>query len=208
MPGPLDTKLLIEQIQLGSNDAIEELCCRYHKRVLAAVRLRLGSGLRRRLESCDLVQEVMIDAVRHVPTFDFTTERAFLHYINRVVANKIRDAADYCNAQMRDVGREISLENLCSAESQNPLSRLEDRAVSTPSEIVSLREDLALLERAMDRLDEEKRDLIVAVKLEEKTYAEIAEDKNISVDAVRMRVKKAVLALTEIFADLEEVPET
>lgn len=206
MADPLTTQALVEQVQQGNDDALQELCCRYHRRVLAAVRLRLGSGLRRKLESCDLVQEVLIDALRHVHTFDFKTEGAFLHYLNRVAANKIRDEADRWNAQKRDVGKEVPLENPRSSASENPLNRMEDRAIPTPSRIVSLREDLALLERAMDRLAEESeeyRDLIVAVKLEGKTYAEIAEDKNISADAVRMRVKRALLTLTKIFSDLD-----
>ena len=123
-----------------------------------------------------------------------------------MVSNKIRDEADHWNAQKRDVGKEVPLENPRSSASENPLNRIEERGIPTPSKIVSLREDLALLERAMDRLAEESeeyRDLIVAVKLEGRTYAEIAEPKGISTDAVRMRVKRAILTLTRIFSDLD-----
>lgn len=206
MPDSLSTQVLVEQVRQGDEDALQELCRRYQRRVLAAVRLRLGAGLRRKLESRDIVQEVMIDALRHVRTFDFKTEGAFLHYLNRVVINKIRDEADRWNAQKRNVGREVSLGKARSSGSENPLDSLEDRMVPTPSKIVSLREDLGLLERAVDclgRESEDHRDLIIAVKLEGKSYAEIAEEKGISVDAVRMRVKRAVLALTKVFTDLE-----
>ena len=203
MAEPLTTRILIEQVQGGDDDALQELFCRYEGRVLAAVRLRLGSGLRKKLESGDIVQEVFIDALRQVNSFDFKTEGAFLHYLNKVVSNKIRDEADHWKTQKRDVGKEAPLENLRSPESENPLDRLEDRAARTPSKIIGLREDLAMLERAMDRLGEESeeyRDLIIAVKLEGKTYAEIAENKGVSVDAVRMQVRRAVLALTKIAA--------
>jgi DNA-directed RNA polymerase specialized sigma24 family protein len=54
----------------------------------------------------------------------------------------------------------------------------------------------------LGRESEDHRDLIIAVKLEGKSYAEIAEEKGISVDAVRMRVKRAVLALTRVFTDM------
>jgi len=60
-----------------------------------------------------------------------------------------------------------------------------------------------MLELAMDQLEEEDRDLIVAVKLEGQTYAEIGEGRKISTDAVKMRVKRAILRLTKIFTDLE-----
>jgi DNA-directed RNA polymerase specialized sigma24 family protein len=132
VPDPLSTRALIEQVQQGDDDALQELCRRYQRRVLAAVRLRLGAALRRKLESWDLVQEVLIDALRHVQTFDFKTEGAFLHYLNRVVANKIRDEADRWNAQKRDAGREVSLEGLRSSRAEKPLNALEDRAAPTP----------------------------------------------------------------------------
>lgn len=63
MSASIVTQLLIGQIQQGDRAALEELCRRYQQRVLAAVRVRLGAELRRKIESWDLVQEVMIEAV-------------------------------------------------------------------------------------------------------------------------------------------------
>jgi len=206
VPEALTTRILIEQVQQGDQNALNELCNRYQMRVLAAVRIRLGANLRRKVQSCDIVQEVMIDALRGVEKFDFRTEGAFLKYLNRVVANKIRDEADHWGARRRDMGREVSLEKERSVGSAIPLNCPEDRAAPTPSKIVGLQEDLALLERAIDHLGEESedyRDLIVAVKIEGRTYREIAEETDATEDAVRMRVKRAVLALGRIYRDLD-----
>ena len=52
-------------------------------------------------------------------------------------------------------------------------------------------------------LPEEARELIVAVKIEGRTYQEIAEALGKSQDAVRMQVKRALLALTNAFRVLE-----
>jgi RNA polymerase sigma-70 factor (subfamily 1) len=196
------TQFLIDQIQGGDAGALNELCRRYQMRILAAVRLRLGAGLRRRIESWDIVQEVMIDALRGVKKFDCKTEGAFLKYINKVVENNIRDEADRQNAEMRDPAKEVSFAGKCSPDSTNPLSGLKDSRLATPSQIVSLHEDLALLEEAMDRLSADDRELIIAVKIEGRTYAEIGEDLNLSADAVRMRARRAVLALTSLFREL------
>jgi len=203
VPDPLSTQALIEQVQQGDDEALQELCRRYQRRVLAAVRLRLGAALRTKMESWDLVQEVLIDALRHVRTFEFRTEGAFLHYLNRVASNKIRDEADRWHAQRRDMRREIPLENPRSAGSESPLFSAEDRAAPTPSKIVGLQEDLTALEHAMDRLPEEQRELIVAVKIEGRTYRELAEETGGTEDAVRMRVKRALLALTRTYKDSE-----
>ncbi len=206
MASPLTTQVLIEQVQQGDRNALNELCNRYLMRVLAAVRVRLGAPLRRKLESWDVVQEVMIEALRKVQSFDFRTEGAFLKYLNRVVENRIRDEADRWGAQKRDAGKEVPLGGGRSSQGPNPLNTLADRAAPTPSEVVGLHEDLSVLERAMDLLGEESpeyRELILAVKIEGQTYREIAEETGKTEDAVRMQVKRAVLALTRIFRELD-----
>ena len=214
MPDALATQVLLEKAQHGDGEALNELCRRYQPRVLAAVRIRLGADLRQRVESWDIVQEVMIDALRRVKSFDYRTEGAFLHLLNRVVENKIRDEADRQHAKKRRAPEnDISLDAACSAGAVSPLDNLRDSACPTPSKVLSLHEDLALLEQAMDRLgaeSQEDRDLIVAVKLEGRSYDEIAgelarEEPGLTADAVRMRVKRATLALTKIFRELSHL---
>ena len=92
---PETTQILIQQVQQGNQKALEELCNRYYTRVLAAVRIRLGRKLRSKVESWDIVQDVMVDALRTIGSFEFRTEGAFLKYLNQVVRNRIRDEADY-----------------------------------------------------------------------------------------------------------------
>jgi len=206
VPESLTTQVLIQQFQQGDRASLDQLCTRYLRRVLAAVRLRLGVNLRRKLDSADIVQNVMIRALRGVKSFEFRTEGAFLKYLNRVVEHEIRDEADHWAAQKRDMNREVSLDEKRSPGSASPLDTLGERASPTPSKIISLQEDLDRLEYALDRLGqeaEEYRDLIVAVRIEGQTYEEIAEQRDTSSDAVRMKVKRAVLALTRIYRDLE-----
>ena len=205
MSEAITTQVLIEQFQQGDDRALNELFKRYQMRVLTAVRIRLGAKLRRKVESCDIVQDVMMDALRKLESFDFKTEGAFLHYINRVVTNKIRDEADHWKYQKRDMDRELPLEKRRSPSSSIPLPLAEDPGVPTPSKIIGLQEDLALLEQAMDRLGEENeeyRDLIVAVKIEGRTYGEIAEETGVSPDAVRMKVNRAMAVLARGFQDM------
>ena len=206
MTTQLSTQRLIQEVQEGNHGALDELCTRYLPRVLAAVRLRLGDRLRQKLESADIVQQVMIDAFQKVKSFDFATEGAFLKYLNRVAENRIRDEADRWTAKRRDVSREISLGER-SPGSGMPLIQVEDRAARSPSSIISLGEDLDKLMVAMDRLadqSQEYRELIIAVALEEQTYQEIAEERGSTPDAVRMRVGRAKLALAKIYRDLEK----
>ena len=200
----LNTQVLIERVQQNDPEALNQLCERYLMRVLAAVRMRLGAKLRRKLESGDIVQAVMMDALKVVKTFDYRTEGGFLKYLNLVVENKIRDQADRWAAQKRNQDLEVPLER------RSPLTtiplEIPEGNVRTPSSIAALREDLERLEVAMERLADESaeyRDLIIAVKIEGQSYAEIAEESGTTPDAVRMKAKRAVLAITRIYQEMD-----
>ena len=74
MNEPLNTQILIGRIQEGSTDAREELCERYLERVYRAVRIRLGARLRQKVQSCDIVQEAMLDVLKGADNFECRSE--------------------------------------------------------------------------------------------------------------------------------------
>ncbi len=203
MPDPTSTQALLQRVQTGDKEALNELYNRYLMRVLAAVRARLGVELRGKLESWDVVQDALLASLKNVQSFNQTSEGAFLNWLAKVVENRIRDQFDYFRAEKRDHRLEKPLAGPRSAESSVPLDVPERSCVPTPSQVLILSEDLARLEKAMDQLPEESRELIVAVKIEGRTYDEIAQASAKSPDAVRMQVKRALLALTKAFRDLE-----
>ncbi|MAT67952.1 MAG: hypothetical protein CMJ58_00330 [Planctomycetaceae bacterium] len=202
----LATQTLLSQAQGGSNEAREELFRRYQQRVLAAVRMRLGQRLRRKIESWDIVQEAMADAFQRIDAFEFRTEGAFLKLVNQIVENRIRDAAGHWGAQRRCLDRETPLD-ADGSRGNAPINWVAETDAPTPSKIAALNEDLSQLEQAMDQLgegSEEQRDLLIAVKLEGRTYRELATELGISEDAVRMRVNRAMDSLTAIFRRLPD----
>jgi RNA polymerase sigma-70 factor, ECF subfamily len=204
MPDPTSTQALLQRVQVGDKAALNELYNRYLMRVLAAVRARLGAELRGKLESWDVVQDALFASLKNVQSFDQTSEGAFMNWLAKIVENRIRDQLDHFHAGKRDHRLERPLAGPRSAESSFPLDIPEGSSIPTPSKVVILSEDLARLEKAMDRLPEESRELIVAVKIEGRTYQEIAQASGKSPDAVRMQVNRAMLALTKAFRVLEE----
>jgi len=203
MPDPTSTQALLQLVQIGDKEALNELYSRYLVRVLAAVRARLGAELRGKLESWDVVQDALLASLKNVQSFNQSSEGAFLFWLTKVVENRIRDQLDHFRAEKRDHRLEKPLAGPRSADSSAPLDIPESSAVPTPSKVLILSEDLARLEKAMDQLPEESRELIVAVKIEGRTYDEIAQTLGKSPDAVRMQVKRALLALTNAFRVLE-----
>jgi len=92
---------LVRRIQAGDHEAWERLYRRYHDGLLFAIRSRLGRGLRRWLESEDILQSVVRDALRDLPHFEPHGPGALQHYLHVCVLNKIRSKAEHFGAAKR-----------------------------------------------------------------------------------------------------------
>ena len=201
MSDTTSTQALVKKVQAGDQDALNSLYGRYVPRILAAVRIRLGAELRGKVESWDILQDAMFASLKNVQAFNYDGEGAFLNWLSKIVENRIRDHIDFQRAEKRDHRREKPLGR--SDGDSVPLIDVEASGLPSPSRILALREDLSLLETALDRLTPEIRELIVATKLEGRSYTEIAQSQGKSPDAVRMQVNRALVALTKQFQQIE-----
>jgi RNA polymerase sigma factor (sigma-70 family) len=201
----LATQDLIRKIQAGDQEAQDQLMERYLPQVYRLVRLKLGTGLRSKLESGDIVQEVLMNVLKGMDKFEVRSEGKLINYIGKVVVNAIRDRADFFDAQKRDKNREIPLEKKRSPGDSTPLDIPGDDRAQTPSVIAAHREERELFEQAMDALKEESEkyhSLIIAVAGEGQTYKEIAESTGKSADAVRGQFKRARTRLIKIASQI------
>lgn len=197
------TRVLLERYHGGDAAALNELYGRYTTRVLAVVRVRLGAELRQKVQSLDIVQEAMLASLQNIEQFDYASEGAFLKWLTKIVENRILDQLDYHKAARRDFRKESPLENPRSSGSAIPLDIPDKGGLPTASQNLILNEDLSRLEQALDHLPVETRELIIALKLEGRTYQELADENGKSVDAVRMQANRAMDALTDVFRHLE-----
>ena len=106
MESILQTQVLVGRIHDGNKEALNQLCERYMPRILYAVRARLGMRLRRKVQSMDVLQDAMVDIVKGIDNFEFRSDGAFLHYVNRIIENNIRDEAAKFQAAKRDIAKE------------------------------------------------------------------------------------------------------
>ncbi len=203
MPEPTSTQTLLQRVRGGDRESLNELYSRYQLQVRAVVRSRLGPELRRKLDSGDIAQDALLASLKSVQSFDQTSEGAFLNWLAKIVENRIRDHLDYFRAEKRDHRLERPIEGQRSAESAAPHDLPEKSGPPTPSKIMVVREDLGRLEKAMNRLPEESRNVIVAVKIEGRTYDEIAKTLGKTPDAVRMQVNRDLRALQNTLSALE-----
>jgi len=192
------TQELVAQAQDGDTSALDQLCGVYTERVRRIVRFRMGPELRSHLESMDLVQEALVEAVLDLDQFRYSREGDFLRWLSRIVENTIRDNVDKAYAAKRDIRRQVPLENVAVRADRPAHDADMPIATTTPSVVFSLREDLDRLEKAMDQLKPEYREVIVMAKIEGFSCKEIGEKLNKTPAAVAMLLSRAIVAVTNL----------
>ncbi len=194
-----NTRQLVTLAKDGDEDALNQLCRVYTDRVRWMVRLRLSRELRPQLESMDLAQDVLMRALRGLGDFTYKNEGDLIRWLSRITQNALRDHVDRLHAGKRDIRKEIPLQAQGQTTGGRRFGVAERLASTTPSVIMSKREDLSKLEKAIDALKPEYRDVIILTKIEGLSYGEIGSRLNKSADAVRMLVSSALAELTSVF---------
>ena len=193
------TQQLVTMAQGGNNTALDQLCSIYGERVRRIVRFRMGLELRSQLESMDLVQEALIEAVKDIGDFTYSSDGDFLRWLSSIVENTIRDNVDRIHAAKRDVHRQVSLGHVVDHTNRAGLDAQVPAVTTTPSVVLSLREDLDRLEQAMDRLKPQYREVLVLSKIDGLSCKEIAAKQKKNPAAVAMSLSRAIVALTNLF---------
>lgn len=194
-----NTQQLITLAKDGDEYALNQLCRVYADRVRWMVRFRLGRELRLKLESLDLAQDVLIHALRGLGDFTYSNEGDFVRWLSKIAQNALRDNVDKLHAGKRDIRKEVPLRGHGQTSESRPFAVPEPLETTTPSVIMSMKEDLTKLEKAIDSLKTEYREVIILTKIEGLSYGEIGNRLNKSADAVRMLVPSAMAELTTVF---------
>jgi RNA polymerase sigma-70 factor (ECF subfamily) len=159
----------------------------------------MSKELRPKLDSMDLVQDALLSALEGIGEFTYKNEGDFLRWLSRIAQNALRDNLDKLHAAKRDIRKEVRLDNYRPVTGAGFVRTPGAIEATTPSVIMSKKEDLDKLEKAIDELKSEYREVIVLTKIEGLSYKEIGKRLSKSPDAVRMLVPSAMAELTTVF---------
>ncbi len=193
------TQELVVLAQGGDNSALDQLCRVYGERVHRIVRFRMGSELRSKLESMDLVQDAFVAAVKDLGNFEYRDEGDFLRWMSKIAENRILDNLKRLHADKRDIRREVPIDHRVPMTGDNRPRMPEPIRTTTPSVIISVSEELDKLENAMNLLKPEYREVIVLNQIEGFSLKKIGDRLGKSPDAVRMLVARAMASLASAF---------
>ena len=179
---PESTFHLIERARAGDQEAMERLFARHLKPLQRWTRSRLPKWARDLADTDDLVQETLVQTFKRIEHFEPRRVGALQAYLRQAVLNRIRN-------ELRRKGRQPHATDL---------DGLEVESVESPLEQAIGQEAVERYEGALQRLNAEEREAIIARVEMGYSFEELAEALGKPTpDAARKTAHRALVRLAE-----------
>src|SRR5947199_9213450 len=195
-----ETTRLIEEAARGDQAAWGRLLARHRDRLRRMVALRLDRRLQGRVDPSDIIQEAYIDASIRLADYARQPEMPFFLWLRFLTGQRLlRVHRQHLGAEMRDVGREVSLSRgaLPAATSAALAAQLLGRD-TRPSEAAVRAERSIRLQEALNSMDPLDREVLALRHFEQLTTIETAQVLGIKEAAAGKRYIRALKRLKEI----------
>jgi RNA polymerase sigma-70 factor, ECF subfamily len=197
-----DTLHLAELAARGDENALAELLTRHLPAVRAFVRAHMGPQLRARESMSDIVQSVCRELLTHRQRFQHAHEHAFAAWLFTTARRKIGKRARDLGRDKRAAGREVAgLTESRMAELGPAYAR-----ISSPTGAALRREAIAGLERALDQMPADQREVLTLAHLAGLSRAEIGKQTGRTDEAVRAMLHRAKARLAMLMLPAQGAP--
>lgn len=169
---------------------MDSLFARHETYLRRVVRFRLDRRVRRRVGVSDVVQQTQIDAFERIDEYLDGEPMPFRWWLRRAAHDRLRRVHREHRAAKRAVAREISLADRTSLQ----IAALAGGGTS-PSGRAVRRELAARVRRALARISETDREVVLLRNFEEMPYKAIGYVLGIEPTAARMRYGRALARL-------------
>jgi RNA polymerase sigma-70 factor (ECF subfamily) len=193
MSGYVEDEMLIRRAQSGDRSALNALVQKHEDRAYRyAFRLTRNSE-----EAADVVAEAFVRVYSALP--NFRGQSTFTTWLYRILTNCFLDL------KKKDKGRNnLSLDDALSTEESEVNRQIEDPTAS-PHDQMERSERERRIERAVSRLPEFQRAMMVMYHAELMSYEDIAAALDMPVGTVKSRLNRARLTLREMLVRDEEL---
>jgi RNA polymerase sigma-70 factor (ECF subfamily) len=187
--GKEDVARWLAAAHAGCRDALGQALDACRNYLLRIAEGELDSALQAKGGASDLVQETFLEAHRDFAQFQGATEDELRAWLRQLLLHNLGHfTRRYRQTAKRAVGREVQLGPDSSA---NPLAQLPGDT-SSPSVRAAAQEKAEALERALERLPEDYRQVIALHHRDGRPFEEIAALMQRSVAAVRKLWSRAI----------------
>ena len=193
-----DTCALLERVRAGDRAALDELLTRSRSALLDFVEFHLDPRLRARVDPSDVVQETQLELVRRMDDFLRKRPMPFRLWLRKKAHERLLNLRrDHLERARRSILREVALPDRSSLLLARPLLS----ASASPSQHLAVRELAERLSRAVDKLSETDREILILRHADDLPFNDIACLLDIEPAAARQRFGRALLRLQKRLAD-------
>jgi len=188
---------LVEQFRRGDSAAMERLVLRYQNRIFNVI-LKICANPE---DAAELTQETFVKIIENLGKFEGRS--SFYTWAFRIAVNL---TLNYCQRNARLAVRSLDAEEE-HAESQGRgvlKDFLSDEASPDAAALAQNKELFEIAVRALMKLDDAQRVVVILRDIEGMSYARIAEVLNIELGTVRSRLSRARNKLREILETISE----
>ncbi len=179
---------LVKKAQSGDQQAFQELMSQSRERLRTVIQMRLGKGLRLRLEADDLLQDTTIRALEAIHRFVWQGEGSFERWLQGVAENVILEACRRCGRNPKfGVVEDIPVRDI------------------SPSKHMRRSERFERLQEAMRELPADYREVILLARIEGLKVQEIADRMGRTVSSVKNLLLRAMRRLRRSFGETESL---
>jgi RNA polymerase sigma-70 factor (ECF subfamily) len=179
----------------GSPEALGEVLEGFRGYLLLIAQQEMDPQLQAKGGASDLVQETLVDAVGDFHRFDGTSEGALRAWLRQMLLHNVADfGRHYRDTDKRRIDREVRLE--AGDSSVSPGDQLAAETLS-PSRQAMADEQAQAIQRALERLPEEYRQVVRLRYQENQSFDEIARGMHLTPNAARKLWVRAVKRLRQ-----------
>ncbi|MHC4423070.1 MAG: sigma-70 family RNA polymerase sigma factor [Planctomycetota bacterium] len=187
----IDDTVLVERCRRGDSAAMERLLLRYQNRIYNTI-LKMCANAD---DAAELTQDTFVKVIENIEKFEGRS--SFYTWIFRIAVNL---TLNYCQRKVRVGFRSLDAED--SEEDRQAKGALKeylsDKGSPDPAMVAANKELCKMALRALMKLGDEQRAVVVLRDIEGMNYAQIAEVLDIELGTVRSRLSRARSNLREI----------
>ena len=191
----LSDEALFDRYRSGDTGAFRTLIDRHHDDLLAFLYRLVGD----RQAAEDVFQEAWVQVHLSAATFD--RERALRPWLFTIAANKGRD---YLRKKVRRQTVDLSAPVRSDASGSATFIDLMEVDVPAPDEAMQGAERDAMVQRAMQDMSPQLREILLLAYFQRLSYAQIAEDLGIPLGTVKSRLHAAVASFAQRFRQINK----
>jgi RNA polymerase sigma-70 factor (ECF subfamily) len=194
-PDSAETCALLEKLDQGDRQALDQLLARHRPGLRSFVAARLGPDLQARLDASDIVQEAQLEIARRLEDFLRRRPMPFHVWVRKTAYERLLNAQrDHRRRARRSVFREAPWPERSSLLVARPLLG----SASSPSRQFQAREIAERVALAVTELAQSDREILLMRHAEELPYDEIGCLLDIEPAAARKRYGRALIRLQRI----------